>query len=212
MDPLMGEPAVIQSKLAIEWGVASRALAGESVSGDIHVVAPFAAGVLVAAIDGLGHGSEAAHAAATAAATLRKQADRPVSELLLACHQALRRTRGAAISIASFDAARDTMTWTGVGNVDATLVRVSPLARPQREALLLRGGIVGYSLPSARAATLAVAPGDTLILATDGVSGSFKRGPPPEGPPPELAAEFLRQHGRDTDDALVLLARYVGAS
>jgi hypothetical protein len=129
MDPLMGEPAVIESKPAIEWGVASRPLAGQPVSGDIHVVTPFSGGALVAAIDGLGHGTEAAEAAAIAAATLRAHPDRRVSELLVECHQALRRTRGAAISIASFDAARDTMTWTGVGNVEGTLLRVSPVAR-----------------------------------------------------------------------------------
>jgi negative regulator of sigma-B (phosphoserine phosphatase) len=212
MDPLMGEAAVIESKLAIEWGVASRPLAGQSVSGDLHVVAPFAGGVLVAAIDGLGHGSEAAEAASTAAATLRAQADRPVSDLLTLCHGALRRTRGAAMSVASFDAVRDTMTWTGVGNVEGTLLRASPLARPEREALLVRGGIVGYSLPSGRAATLAVMPGDTLIFATDGVASAFKRGSFYDGSPPELAAELLRRHARATDDALLLLARYIGGS
>jgi phosphoserine phosphatase RsbX len=212
MGALMGEPAVIESKLAIEWGVASRPLAGQPVSGDTHVVAGFAGGVLVAAIDGLGHGREAAEAAALAAATLCAQPDRPVSDLLTQCHQALRRTRGAAISIASFDAAHGTMTWTGVGNVEGTLLRASPVARPEREALLVRGGIVGYSLPSARAATLAVMPGDTLILATDGVASAFKRGALHEGPLSELAAEMLRRHARDTDDALLLLARYIGGS
>ena len=47
----------------IEWGVASRALPGETRSGDLHVVESFAGGALVAAVDGLGHGEEAADAA-----------------------------------------------------------------------------------------------------------------------------------------------------
>jgi negative regulator of sigma-B (phosphoserine phosphatase) len=210
MDPLMNAPAVIAPELVIEWGVAARPLAGQPVSGDAHVVAPFAGGVLVAAIDGLGHGAEAEAAAAAAAAILRAQPDQPVADLLMRCHQVLRRSRGAALSMASFNAERGAMTWIGVGNVEGALFRASPHARPEREALLLRGGIVGYSLPPGRAATLPIAPGDTLILATDGVRSTFKRGSLRDGPLPELAADLLRRHGRETDDALVLLARYIG--
>ena len=51
-------------------GVASKTLQGQSVSGDIHVVIPFNEGLLVAVIDGLGHGPEAAIASMAAAKTL----------------------------------------------------------------------------------------------------------------------------------------------
>ena len=47
----------------LEWGVATRALEGQSESGDMAVVVPFDHGVLAAAVDGLGHGPEAARAA-----------------------------------------------------------------------------------------------------------------------------------------------------
>src|SRR2546428_12006154 len=50
-------------KLIVEWGVASQTLAGEVQSGDKHVVKSFPHGALLAAIDGLGHGEEAAAAA-----------------------------------------------------------------------------------------------------------------------------------------------------
>src|SRR2546428_3284421 len=50
-------------KLIVEWGVASQTLAGEVESGDKHVVKIFPHGALLAAIDGLGHGEEAAAAA-----------------------------------------------------------------------------------------------------------------------------------------------------
>ena len=45
----------------------------------------------------------------------------PVDELVRRCHEAAR-TRGAVISLASFDAS-GTMTWLGVGNVEGLLVR-----------------------------------------------------------------------------------------
>src|SRR2546425_2738461 len=50
-------------KLIVDWGVASQTLAGEVESGDKHVVKIFPHGALLAAIDGLGHGEEAAAAA-----------------------------------------------------------------------------------------------------------------------------------------------------
>jgi len=90
------------------------------------------------------------------------------------------------------------------------LLRAAPAARPQREALLLRGGVVGYSLPAPRIATLAVAPGDTLIFATDGIGGGFRHAARSHGDVQELAADILLHHARAHDDALVLVARYVG--
>jgi negative regulator of sigma-B (phosphoserine phosphatase) len=207
---MMRAPAVIDLTLAVEWGVASRALEGQPVSGDLHAVAPTANGMLVAAVDGLGHGCEAAAAARLAAETLTTYADEPVQDIVLRCHEALRRTRGAVISIASFDARLGTMTWMGIGNIDGTLFRAAPDARPARETLLLRGGVVGYSLPKPRSATLPVAPGDTLVFATDGVDGRFRHGPMPGGCVHSLAGDILLRHGRASDDALVLVARYAG--
>ena len=50
----------------VEYGVANFALAGEGTSGDCHVLIARPEGLLVAAIDGIGHGEEAADAAKTA--------------------------------------------------------------------------------------------------------------------------------------------------
>ena len=51
----------------LELGIAERPLPGQARSGDRAVLAEFAGGALVAAIDGLGHGEKAADAAAIAA-------------------------------------------------------------------------------------------------------------------------------------------------
>ncbi len=46
----------------LEWGAASLVRPGDSESGDEHLVQFFPSGVLVAAVDGVGHGQEAAAA------------------------------------------------------------------------------------------------------------------------------------------------------
>jgi hypothetical protein len=193
----------------VAWGKAGRALGDAPESGDLHVVAPFPEGALVALIDGLGHGPEAAVAARAAAEILSASPEEPVRALVERCHEGLRRTRGAVITLASFDARRSAMTWAGVGNVDAELVRATP-TRPPREVLALRGGVVGYHQPPIQVATQPVAPRDTQVLATDGIKSTFHGAVPLDFSPAEIAESIFALHGRDDDDALVLVARYQG--
>jgi phosphoserine phosphatase RsbX len=196
----------------IEWGVAAQTMAGEADSGDLAVVEPFSGGVLVGAIDGLGHGTEAAEAARLAASTLAGQAFEPVASLIRRCHDALLETRGVVMSLASFNSADSTITWTGVGNVTAMLVRVGPADQSRREDLLLRGGVVGFQLPALSEQVLAVAPGDTLLLATDGVRPEFAEGLVLGPPPQELADRILAQYLKGGDDALVLVAQFLDSA
>jgi serine phosphatase RsbU (regulator of sigma subunit) len=193
----------------LAWGVAGLALPGQAESGDLHVVAPFANGALVAVIDGLGHGGEAAAAARIAAATLLEHAHESVISLVRRCDQQLKATRGAVMSLASFNALDHTMTWLAVGNVEGFLVRGGAGPRA-KEAVLQRGGVVGYSLPPLRADRVAVSPGDAVVLATDGIRSGFADGLSLEAPPQHLADRLLSHFYRGTDDALVLVARYEG--
>jgi phosphoserine phosphatase RsbX len=196
---------------AIEWGVASRALPGQPISGDLNVVKPFHDGVLVAALDGVGHGGEAATAARVAGAILEAHAAEPVTMLVRRCHEALRATRGVAMSVASFNVSRGLVTWLGVGNVEGVLLRRS-FPRAQAEALLLRAGVVGLQLPSLEVEVLPVSPGDTLIFATDGIHNDFARGLVLDCEPQKVAERILARHAKATDDALVLVSRYLRVS
>ena len=194
----------------IDWGVATLTLAGERESGDLHLVKPIGTGVLVSVVDGLGHGADAAAAARAAVAALNRHAQESVLLLLQRCHQALAGTRGVVVSVALFDRTDGSMTWLGVGNVEGVLLYADGGGRRGRERLVTRGGIVGSELPPLRAEVLAVAPGDTLILATDGVHSGFADDLTVDAPPQQLADQILKRCGKSTDDALVLVARYVG--
>ena len=189
---------------------ATRTMSGEIECGDAHLVVELPGGALVAVVDGLGHGREAAIAAREAVATLTQHADEPVVPLLQRCHGQLRATRGVVMTLASFRAADATMTWLGVGNVEGFLLRANAAAIPARESVLLRGGVVGYEIPPLRPATHRVAAGDTLVLATDGIRSAFAEGLDVAVPPREMAAGILARHAKDTDDALVLVARWLG--
>jgi phosphoserine phosphatase RsbX len=194
----------------VHWGVATLALAGQSESGDLHLVAPVKHGVLVAVVDGLGHGEEAAAPAKLAVQTLEQFAEEPPLSLVQRCHAALRGSRGVVMSLARFDAHRGTMTWLGVGNVEGLLHHAHWAERSARASLVTRGGIVGSELPAVQAAVVPVEAGDTLVFATDGIRSGFADDISVSEDPQRLADHVLSRYGKSTDDALVLVARYVG--
>lgn len=193
------------AQAVVAWGWAGTAL--EIESGDLHVVAAFPGGALVALVDALGHGPEAAEAARAAADVLAAHAAEPLTDLVQRCHTALRRTRGAVMSMAAFHAASSVMEWLAIGNVETVLIRHDG-ARP--EGVASRGGVVGYQLPTLRTTTVTVAAGDTLLMATDGVHGAFAANPAIDRDPQQLADDLLARFAKGTDDAHVVVARYLG--
>ena len=197
----------IRSPMA-EYGIAKFVLPGEGESGDQHLVCCNQSGILVAAIDGIGHGAEAANAARAAVTVLRNGVGEPVIPLVMTCHERLRATRGVVLSIASVDVRHGLMTWLGVGNVHGVLVRADK--KLTQETLLLRGGVVGDHLPQLQAAVLPVGQGDLLVFATDGFGADFTGTLSPLENPQRAADRILKVFGNGSDDALVLALRITG--
>jgi negative regulator of sigma-B (phosphoserine phosphatase) len=205
----VSKPAI----LSLEWGSAARALPGERTTGDVGTVLSFEGGVLVAVVDGLGHGAEAAHAARSAVDELAKDPADSVIGLTRRAHQALHGSRGAAMSLASIDTRRGMLTWIGVGNVQGVIAHQdSPAGRQAASALLTRGGVVGSALPQLRAEVMPFAVGDVLFFATDGVDAAFSDDlRAARKPAQQWADDMLAAHAKTTDDALVLVARAAAA-
>jgi negative regulator of sigma-B (phosphoserine phosphatase) len=191
----------------LERGVAAAALQGEARSGDRAVFVAWEGGAMVAAIDGLGHGGDAADAADEAARVVTAHARQAPEALLERCHEALVRTRGVVMTLAWFDLAAPSLTWTGVGNVEGRLMRATAAPGVAPESALIKGGVIGYSLPNVRPTTTELHPGDTLVLATDGISSGFTSSLAAGVDVQELADRILAEHGRGTDDALVVVVR-----
>ncbi|HXT40611.1 MAG TPA: SpoIIE family protein phosphatase [Candidatus Angelobacter sp.] len=196
--------------LPLDCGIAAQTLPGQNESGDKYVIIQSSAEALVAVIDGLGHGEDAASAARIAAEALQENAGLPVIPLLRICHQKLRDTRGVVMSIATFNPMESTVSWLGVGNVEGVLLHRDSYGTVSRELLSLRGGVVGDQLPNLITSILPVSRGDTLVFATDGVRNDFVDGITVGDPVQRTAENILAHHARGTDDALVLVVRYSG--
>ena len=193
----------------IESGIACLTMPGQSQSGDRHVVHPCPNGVLLAAIDGLGHGQEAATAADLAATILTKHVQESMIAIIKHCHAQLRETRGVVMSLAVINELEGDLTWMGIGNVGGVVVRAAASASPRQESLLLRGGVVGNHLPSLCASIIPIMRGDTLILVTDGIRSNFADLVNVSDPPQLIADRILAEYSKGLDDALVVVARYL---
>jgi len=191
---------------SLDRGCAGAPMEGERRSGDIAVFSPTAAGGLACLIDGLGHGPEAADAAETCAGVVQENAEAPPQERLELCHGALLDSRGAVMTVAWFDLERPALSWTGVGNVDARLVRAGPA--PREDVALVFGGVLGYRLPQIRPATMELGRGDRLVMITDGIDGAISPALEGGGPAQAMADRIFAMHGKGNDDALAVVVRY----
>ncbi|MFD3685218.1 SpoIIE family protein phosphatase [Nocardiopsis sp. NPDC058631] len=130
--------------------------------------------------DGLGHGDAAAQASDLAARFVRANGGEDPATLMRGLHEALRRTRGAAVALADFDESGHRVTFCGVGNVGARLYREG-----RWDALLSRPGIVGaFAMRTPAPVVRGWGPGDMLVLYSDGLPSRWG----PEG------VERLRGH------------------
>ena len=152
----------------IDWSIAKRPKIGEEECGDDFLIKICKTGVLIAVVDGLGHGKNAATASRKAIDSLKNfNSDNPIS-LVKDCHQNLKNTRGAVVSLAYIDCKEETINWIGIGNVHGVLLKKG-VSYQHKENLYLRGGVVGYTLPVLQSAMLPIVHGDTLVFHTDGV-------------------------------------------
>ncbi|MBI2816596.1 MAG: SpoIIE family protein phosphatase [Acidobacteria bacterium] len=190
----------------LEYATAGFTLPGEEESGDQHVVVSTPRGYLIAVIDAVGHGPEASEAAAVAAGCLRNNGGMSLPEIVHCCHQNLKPTRGAVMSLALFDRQQDTLAWLAVGNVEGILIHCDTEAPP--ENIVMRGGVIGSHLPVLQPVMLQIERQDTLIFATDGIRLEFEHGLCVSRPLQELADHICANHRTGTDDALVLVARF----
>ena len=193
--------------LELDWGIATRALPGETENGDNYLVVRTADGWLLVVADGLGHGPQAAIASSIFIEVLCRHIEETPLNLIRLGHEALIGTRGIACTIMSINSKQSLLSWIGVGNVEGVVCHQSPAA-VGTEYVTLRGGVVGYRLPALHLSHLRLLDGDILALATDGIASDFVKHISALHSPEVLASRILNSYAKPVDDALVLIARW----
>lgn len=184
----------------MRWARAGRPKPGETISGDETLIHRVGNGVLIAVVDGLGHGPEAAKAARLACEFLRENAAPDLDDLIRRCGRAIGHTRGAAATLVWIEG--DNLRHVGVGNVEvASSARhgIRPFSTP---------GVVGRALRKTLATEHRVSAGDLIVLFTDGISARFDLAAMRQLDPEAIAAQLLSNHAKPHDDATCVVVTF----
>lgn len=194
----------------LDWSVIRSFKEGESDCGDTYLVKESNDKVLIAVIDGLGHGMKAAEASSKAVELLDMyRSNQSLINLIKTCHKGLRSTRGVVMGLALINFWEHTVSWIGVGNIEGILILDDGGNHTQTYRMIQRSGIIGHNLPFLQVSTVSVSVGDLLIFTTDGVQNNFLENVDYEVTTKEIV-EKSRASFKESDDALILAARYRG--
>lgn len=175
---------------------------GEHECGDAWSVRRIGTVWRIIVADGVGHGPLAASAADAALAAAELQPHASPAATLEAMHKALRRTRGAAVTVVQIDSARDTLHYAGIGNVTGTIVGAAA-----NRHLVSHNGTLGHNVRAIHEMTERWSPGDLLVLHTDGLGSRWALAGYPglAGRHPSVVAAVLyRDLKRGHDDVTVV--------
>jgi anti-sigma regulatory factor (Ser/Thr protein kinase) len=177
---------------------------GEQIAGDAFAVAEVDGRTRIIVADGLGHGPDANRAASEAVRVFRK-ARGSLTETLETIHQALRPTRGAAVSLVEIDPGPRTVAYAGVGNIGAAIV-----ASGQTRSLVSHNGTLGHAIRRIQEFGYELPEGAFLVLHSDGLKSRWSL----DGyagigrrDPLVVAAALYRDFARGRDDATAVVAR-----
>lgn len=190
-----------------EVGILGRALVTEPVSGDHAAFVRDGDALVLAVVDGIGHGPLAHDASGHAVATFLAHAAASPIAVLDACDRALVGTRGAVMSVARIDEGTGVVEQAGVGNVTMRIER-------WRSSRILSGSTATLGTRGPRRKPLAESvpldPREVVLMYTDGLTTRVDLSGEPEllhEHPIVIAQRVMAGFARPNDDALVLVAR-----
>jgi anti-sigma regulatory factor (Ser/Thr protein kinase) len=190
---------------ALQSGVVSLPLAGEAVCGDGWQIKRSGPCTYVMVVDGLGHGEYAAEAAREAERILAEVHSSSAAEIVRDCHNALKKTRGAAVAVAVIDHAKNVLSFCGLGNISAVL-----LSSEGRRGLASHNGTAGHALHRTQEFTLPWNEDSVLVMHSDGLGSRWDLDRYPgilRKHPSLMAAVLYRDFARQRDDATVLVVK-----
>ncbi|NUP06512.1 MAG: SpoIIE family protein phosphatase [Polyangiaceae bacterium] len=175
----------------------SKPCKGEKANGDRAVVIDRDGVVLLAVVDGLGHGPAASLAADAAERTLdAAKVELSLEELFKLVDRALRGTRGAAMT--ALRIAKGELEAAAIGNVG---FRSTASGIP----LVWTPGILGQTHRPLRVGRCAAPKHGRLLLFSDGISSRFRLDSLDTKSPERACEELLASHALPHDDATALI-------
>jgi len=186
-------------------GAVSLAMRKEQVCGDGWSFRSSNGTSFLMVVDGLGHGTFAAEAAREAERVFMESKATSPSAILRDCHDALRKTRGAAAAIAAISTEKRLIFFAGVGNISSTLVGSNG-----RRGMASYNGTLGHQLHKVQEFSFPWDKDTVLIMHSDGLGSKWDLNDYPgiiSKHPSIIASVLYRDFERERDDVTVLVAK-----
>lgn len=180
-------------------------IAGESVCGDRIAWKQSTDRTLVLAVDGLGHGMGAADAADEAVRIFDARADESPSAILSRMHDALKKTRGAAASIAEVRPLSGVLTYAGIGNISAVVI-----SHQGSRSLISHNGTLGHIVARVQEFKIDWPRDGILVMHSDGLQTRWDLSQYPgllARKPALIAGVLFRDYRRQRDDSSVVVVK-----
>lgn len=201
----MNENNEVSALEILDYAYFGHSCFGERISGDNAIIEERNGLVLLAIIDGLGHGKDANIMSKEIEKFLRENWTNNVKETLLKLHQHCQGTLGAAVGLAVLKVSTGELSYCGVGN---TVIRI---LGNRSKRLPSMDGVLGTRMRTPVIHSLDLTPSDILLLYTDGIKDRFDlddyRSILYESPQ-SIVKNIVRRFGKKYDDATCIVLKY----
>jgi anti-sigma regulatory factor (Ser/Thr protein kinase) len=190
---------------SIRIAALSEPIRGEEVCGDGWGTRIFSDRLVLMVVDGLGHGVYAAEAAREAERVLAQSQDSSPQRIVQDAHAALKKTRGAAMAVATIQPNKGVLSFAGVGNISAAIV--SPGAS---RSMASHNGTLGHQMERLQEFTYPWNASSILVMHSDGMATRWTLEQFPgiwSKQPSTIGAILHRDFSRGRDDVTVVVAK-----
>lgn len=185
---------------SVAWAVEQRTKHPGAACGDGYLLRRFGSVLLAAVTDGSGSGSCAAAAADQCLRSLSTAKTPDIHMMFAEAHQALERTRGAALGIALISLENLTLEWAAAGDINGVLIQ----QETRQQSMIQCGGTLGLSFSGVLPQQLPLEPSSTILLVSDGVASGYGEGLSATQSAEDCVRTTLTKHARNNDDAIAL--------
>jgi anti-sigma regulatory factor (Ser/Thr protein kinase) len=190
---------------SVEVGGLSVPKPGQDVCGDGWAASCAAEGARVLIVDGVGHGFDAAEAAAESVRAFQASRGLGPVEVLEQLNSLLRHTRGAVAAMAVIDVPRGRVRFAGIGNISAAV-----LTPDRTYNMVSLNGTLGHQVRKIHEFTYPWPAGALMVLHSDGLSEKWRLEDYPRlvsRHPTLIAGILFRDHRRERDDATIIAVK-----